>query len=100
VDAFFSIVIPAKAGKGKKTLSRLREREGAHPEGMGRVRDHLLSGLSLTLPLLRNGPLPLPLAGEGLIAIGPSAKMYESTSALAGVTIGALKTIESSRVSL
>jgi hypothetical protein len=53
------------------SLSRLREREGAHPEGMGRVRDCLLSRLSLTLPLLRNGALPLPLARERGLAPSP-----------------------------
>jgi len=77
-------VIPAQAGEDKKSLSRLREREGAHPEGMGRVRECGISVPSLTLPLLRNGSLPLPQAGEGLLAIAASAKMCASTGAHAG----------------
>jgi len=63
-------------------LSRLREREGAHPEGMGRVRDSRVSEPSLTLALLRNGSLvdppcgSTPLAGEGLSVIGTAAKLW------------------------
>ena len=51
---------------------------------------------SLTLPLLRNGieprcgSIPLPQAGEGLIATGTSAKLRASASAFAGVTTGPL----------
>jgi hypothetical protein len=47
-----------------------------------------MSVWSLTLPLLRNGSLPLPLAGEGLgviakrymNAVGPKGEGYSCTS--------------------
>ena len=66
-------------------LSRLREREGAHPEGMGRVRECRASGSSLTLPRPRGrGSLPLPQAGEGLFAIGGGAKTRSSPRGLRG----------------
>ncbi len=55
-----------------KSLSRKREREGAHPLGMGRVRERQMPEASLTLPFPRdevpggrNGPLALLQAGEG-----------------------------------
>jgi hypothetical protein len=58
-----------KAYSNDKSLYRLREREGAHPAGMGRVRECLVSAPSLTLPRPNGrGPLPLPQAGEGLDA--------------------------------
>src|SRR5208282_4117996 len=81
------IIIPAQAEEDKKPLSRLREREGAHPEGMGRVRECQMSAPSLTLPRpYGRGPLPLPQAGEGLIALVASARISVCRSAFAGVT--------------
>jgi hypothetical protein len=112
MNALFSMHCPpaavnrAQAGEGKKSLAGLREREGAHPEGMGRVRDCRMWVPSLTLPLLRNGieprcgSIPLPQAGEGLIAIGTSAKMCASIGGFAGVRTGPLKINASIRVEL
>ena len=67
--------------KAYSPLSRLREREGPNAEhwegeGFPEARDDLSGSqridavaLPLTLPLLRNGPLPLPQAGEGQIRL-------------------------------